>query len=234
MMPDRSRETYLLETSIHDSDLLARKLGLPQKFLYRHRPGSLLPRSRALEFEERFFRSRRVRRRCHDLRSCRRLNCRKPTTSCLLSPFQLPSILFMSDGSRGHTIAGTFPVIVRLIVRFLSIDPPSRLAQLLSLDLASIDGGAKLSNGGTAKYFPHVTTLVAPRATRSTFGRQRARCNAKRDIFNVPITSDALIDYIDISCDRIINSVFTTERTIAACVYKNNEIKCEIKCFMES
>jgi len=67
MMPDRSRETYLLETSIHDSDLLAGKLGLPQKFLYRHRPGSLVPRSRALEFEERFFRSRRVRRRCHDL-----------------------------------------------------------------------------------------------------------------------------------------------------------------------
>lgn len=69
--------TYLLETAIHDSDLLAGELGLPQKLLYRHRPGGLLPRPRVLEFEERLFRSRRVRRRRHDLWFCRRLKLLK-------------------------------------------------------------------------------------------------------------------------------------------------------------
>lgn len=109
---DRWRETYLLEASIHDSDLLTGELGLSQKFLYRHRPGGLLPRPRTLEIEKRLFRSRRVRRRCHDLWSCRRLNSRKSTTTRLS-----PSVLFISDDPRGHTIVGTFLVIMRLIVR---------------------------------------------------------------------------------------------------------------------
>lgn len=121
--PIRWRGTYLLEASIHDSDLLAGELGLSQKFLYRHRPGGLLPCPRALELEERLFRSRRVRGRCHDLWSCRRLNCRKPATSCPLPPSSFLLFFFYirwpARTPRGHTIAGTFPVIVRLIMRFL-------------------------------------------------------------------------------------------------------------------
>lgn len=170
MVPDRSRGTYLLEASVHDSDLLARELCLSQKFLYRYRSGGLLPRPRALEVEERLFRSRRVRRRCHDLWSCRRLNCRKPTDK--LSLPASPCSFYVQWPARlhhrrhvlpHHTSHRAFPLSIcrRVSLNFF----PSRR------DLASIGGSAKLSfERRTAKYFPHDHTLTAscerkPRAT---------------------------------------------------------------------
>lgn len=52
-----------------------------------------------------------------------------------------------------------------------------------------------------------------------------AECNAKRDIFNVLITHGALIDYINVPSDRVISSVFTTERALRHACKDNSEIK---------
>lgn len=187
---DRSRGTYLLEASIHDSDLLAGEFGLSQKFLYRHRPGGLLPRPRALEVEERLFRSRRFRRRCHDLWSYRRLNSPKSTTRLPPSPFQFPSVLFISDDPRGHTIASTFPVIVvRLAVRFLYRSAAARLARLrpdFDEFLASIEPeGAKFSFGVLQNISHVIPTVVISTvrmkcAMRDARDSTRAGSNIKR------------------------------------------------------
>lgn len=89
IISDKSKRTYLLEASIHNSNLLAGELGLSQKFFYRYWPGGLLSRPRAFEFEERFFRSRWVRRRCHDFWSSHCLNYRKSTAKLPPISFQL-------------------------------------------------------------------------------------------------------------------------------------------------
>lgn len=232
--PIKWRETYLLEASIHDSDLLAGELGLSQKFLYRHRPGGLLPCPRALELEECLFRSRRVRRRCHDLWSCRHLNCRKPTTSCPLFPSSFLLFFFISGDPRGHREVTPSPArfpssCVSSCVS--SIDPPPRLARLLPLEIsASVrGGGAKLpfERGNCKICISHVTSSRlraneprdAMRAMRSA--GNEAGCNAKRDIFNVLITRGALIDYINVPSDRVISSVFTNEWALRyACIQR--------------
>lgn len=101
-------KTYLLEAAIHDSDLLAGELGLSQKLLYRHRSGGLLPRSRVLKVEERLFRSRRVRRRRHDLWFCRRLKlskaCSRDKALPLLpfSPFPVPLGVYGVYAAKSH------------------------------------------------------------------------------------------------------------------------------------
>lgn len=105
MASNRSNRTYLLETSVHNSDLLAGKFSLPLKFFYRHRPCSLLSCSGALEVKECFFRSWRIRWRCHDFLFC-------PKTS-LLSLLSVFSILL------NQTIVYTFRVIIHFIVHLL-------------------------------------------------------------------------------------------------------------------
>jgi len=77
----------------------------------------------------------------------------------------------MSGGSRGHTIAGTFPIIVRLIVRFLYRSAAASRSTSSPRDLASIDGGAKLLNGN-CKIFPtrdHIRCSVRTKIARDAF-----------------------------------------------------------------
>lgn len=101
---------------------------------------------------------------------------------------------------------------------FSSIDPPPRLALPLEISRPS----ARNSPGG-CKIFP----TWHPRGYARTESRRAARCdafsircdeqgcNAGRWYFSRSnYTRAAFIDYINVPSDRVISSVFTTERTL--------------------